>query len=137
MGARSRLITSVAALAAALGIGACGGGDDFVNDPRPPAPIALSALITDRGIRVSPATVGGGPATFTISNQSSEPGALILEGPTDAASAEIQPGDTAGLQAELVEGEYIVASGEDSTVREGSLTVGTERPSARNELLLP
>jgi hypothetical protein len=137
MGARSRLITSVAALAVALGIGACGGGDDFVNDPRPAAPIALSALITDRGIRVSPATVGAGPATFTVSNQSSEPGALILEGPTDAASAQIQPGGTAGLQTELVEGEYTVASGEDSTVREGSLTVGAERPSAQNELLLP
>ena len=87
----------VAALAVALAISACG-EDDFENDPRPPAPIELTALITDGEVKVSPSTagaVGAGLATFTISNQSSDPGALILEGPTDEASDEILPGNAA------------------------------------------
>ncbi len=139
MGVRSRLSASFAALCVAFAISACG-EDDFPNEPRPPSPIALSAVITDTQIKVSPSTaeaVGAGLATFTISNQSTEPGALMLEGPSDAASAEILPGDTGEMQTELVEGDYVVSSGEDLNVRESALEVGPERESAQNELLLP
>ena len=136
MGARTRLTGSIAALAAAAAVAGCG-GEDFPREPRPPATISLSALITDTGIKVSPRRVGAGPARFTIANQSSEPGALILEGPTDAASREVLPGNTGALAADLLEGEYVVASGEDLTVRESTLEVGPERRSASNELQLP
>ena len=71
----------VAAVAAAFAISACG-EDDFENNPRPPSPIELTALINDSEVKVSPSTaaaVGAGLATFTISNQSTEPAALDPE----------------------------------------------------------
>ena len=126
----------VVVLAVGLAVSACG-AEDFPNDPRPPSPITLTAVIDEQGITVSPRAVGAGRARFTVANQSREPGALVLEGPTDAVSDEILPGNTARLQTDLLEGEYIVSAGEDSTVTDTSLEVGPERASAKNELLLP
>ncbi len=122
------------AVLAALGISACG-EDDFPNDPRPPAPIALSALISGDGVRVAPAAAGAGVATITISNQSPDPARLVLEGPTDRASNEIVPHGTGALQLTLEEGDYTVSDGEGG--RESKLTVGPERKSSQNDLLLP
>lgn len=139
MGARSRLIVAVAALAAALAISACG-EDDFENEPRPASPIELTALINDREVKVSPSTanaVGAGLATIIISNQSDDPATLVLEGPIDDASDEIAPGATGDMKTTLEEGDYIVSAGEDSNLRESELQVGPERESSQNELLLP
>jgi hypothetical protein len=138
MSVGSRLILPVAAVAAAFAISACG-EDDFENNPRPPSPIELTALINDSEVKVSPSTaaaVGGGLATFTISNQSTEPAALVLEGPTDEASDEIPPGGTGNMKVALEKGDYVVSSGM-SDLRESSLEVGPERKSSQNELLLP
>ena len=85
---------------------ACG-DDDFANDPRPASPVSVAAVITDTEVSVSPratGAIGAGLATFTIANQSSEPGALVLEGPTDAASEEILPGDTRPAQDRAARG---------------------------------
>jgi hypothetical protein len=131
-----RLIVAVAALAVATGLSACG-DDDFVRDPRPPSPLGFAAVITDTGVTVSPTQAGAGLARFTIANQSSEPGALVLEGPSDVASSEILPGNTGRLTTELLEGDYIVSAGEESTVADADLSVGPLRPSAQNELLQP
>jgi hypothetical protein len=138
MGVRSRLIAPAAALVAALGVAACG-EDDFENNPRPAAPIELTALINDSKVKVSPSTaaaVGAGLANVTISNQSADPAALVLEGPTDEASDEIPPGGVGSMRIALEEGEYVVSAG-DSEARESGLAVGPERPSSQNELLLP
>jgi hypothetical protein len=135
MGAARRLIVPLAAGAAALAIGACG-EDDFKNNPRPPAPIELSALIADTGVRVSPAKdVGAGPATITISNQTDQPARLVLEGPTDDSSNEIIPGGTGSMKTDLAEGDYEVSTGEGLAGQ--NLSVGPERPSSQNDLLLP
>jgi hypothetical protein len=139
MGARRRLIVAVGALALALALAACG-EEDFENEPRPAAPIELTALINDREVKVSPSTakaVGAGLATITISNQSADPATLVLEGPIDDASDEIAPGGTGNMNTTLEEGDYIVSAGEGSSLREGRLEVGPERESAQNELLLP
>lgn len=139
MRARRRQAGVAAALVAALAIAACG-DDDFPNDPRPPSPVSLAAVITDEAISVSPrqpGAIGAGPARFTIANQSSDPGALVLEGPTDAASTEIPPGTTGALSTELLEGEYTVSAGKGSGVAGTTLIIGPQRPSAQNELLLP
>jgi hypothetical protein len=139
MGGQSRLSVAVAALAAAFAISACG-EDDFENNPRPPAPIELTALINDSKVKVSPSradAVGAGLATFTISNQSADPAALVLEGPTDEASDEIPPGGTGSMKVALEQGDYVVSAGDDSNPRESGLEVGPERASSQNELLLP
>jgi hypothetical protein len=129
-------LVAVAALAAALAFAACG-EDDFENNPRPPAPIDLSALINDRQIVISPSQVGAGLATITVSNQSDDPATLTMTGPNDIATAEILPGDTGAIKGELKEGDYEVTAGEASPVRATTLAVGPERPSSQNELLLP
>jgi hypothetical protein len=129
----------IAALGVAVAVSACG-EDDFENNPRPPAAIELSALINDSEVKVSPSTasaVGAGLATLTISNQSADPTALVLEGPTDEASDEIPAGGTGSMQVELAEGDYIVSAGDESDPRESTLEVGPERESSQNELLLP
>jgi hypothetical protein len=128
-----------AALCVAFATSACG-EDDFENNPRPPAAIELSALINESKVKVSPSTasdVGAGPATLTISNQSPDPTALVLEGPTDEASDEIPAGGTGSMQVALEEGDYIVTAGDESDPRQSTLEVGPERESSQNELLLP
>jgi hypothetical protein len=139
MGARSRLIASVAMLAAAFAISACG-EDDFENNPRPASPIELTALINDSEVKVSPSTaraVGAGLTTVTISNQSADPAALVLEGPTDEASDEIPAGGTGSMKVALRQGDYIVTTDDLGEERESGLEVGPERESSQNELLLP
>jgi hypothetical protein len=139
MSVRSRLIAPLAALVAAFALGACGGEDDFENEPRPPAPIELTARIADDVINVSPSRaseVGAGIATITISNQSQDPAILVLEGPTDDQSDEITAGGTGSMKVALEEGDYTV-SAQDSDARETKLEVGPERETSQNDLLLP
>jgi hypothetical protein len=131
-----RFAAPALAIAAAIGVGACG-EDDFENDPRPPASIELTARISDKQVVVSPGAVGAGPATITISNQGADPATLTLEGPTDVLGSEIPPGAVGSLKADLEEGEYEVSGGPGSPARPGTLEVGTARASSQNDLLLP
>jgi hypothetical protein len=133
---RRRVVVPAVALAAALGIGGCG-EDDFENAPRPPGTVELTARIDDKAVVVSPAAVGAGPATITVSNQGGEDAVLTLEGPTDLVGDEVPPGAVGSLQADLVEGDYEVTAGPESNARPGELAVGPERASSQNELLLP
>jgi hypothetical protein len=138
MRARSRLIAPAVALVAAFALASCG-EDDFKNDPRPAAPIELTARIGDDDVSVSPNRadqVGAGLATITISNQSREPAVFVLSGPTDNASNEIVAGGTGDMKVELAPGDYTV-SAQDSDAREGKLAVGPDRKTSQNDLLLP
>jgi hypothetical protein len=125
--------------AALLGLGAsaCGGDDSPASEPRPPAPIEITASIKDRAVDVSPSDVGAGMANFTISNQSGDSVRLTLSGPTEDSTGEIAPGMTANLKTNLEPGTYEVGAGEDARPRPDRLEVGPERPSSQNELLLP
>ncbi len=139
MRARRRLVASLAALTAALAVASCGGEDDFENNPRPAAPIELTARISDETVDVSPNAakqVGAGLATITISNQSRDPAVLVLDGPTEERSGEIVAGGTGDMKVDLEEGDYTVST-EDGGAREGHLRVGPERKTSQNDLLLP
>lgn len=133
---RVRSLVVAAALSASAALAACG-EEDFENNPRPPAPIELSALVNDQKVLVSPDNVGAGLATITVSNQSEDPATFTLSGPDDITSQQILPGDTGQIKGELREGDYTVSAGDDSTARDGRLTVGPERASSQNDLLLP
>src|SRR6476619_5518321 len=79
---------------AATGLVAAGCGEkDFANDPRPPSPVELTALINDKKVIVSPHPSGAGPVTITISNQSKDPAKLTLRRSDgeEVSSAEILP----------------------------------------------
>ena len=78
-------------LLAAFIVAGCG-SEDFPNEPRPPAPIELSAKVDNRKVTVDPDEIGAGLATFTISNQSRDDVQLAFEGPNGARTDQI-PGD--------------------------------------------
>ena len=126
------------ALVGAFALASCG-EDDFENDPRPPAPIELTARIADDVVNVSPSSasqVGAGLANITISNQSQDAAVLLLDGPTDEQSEEIVAGGTGSMKIALAEGDYTV-SAQDSTAKQAKLEVGPDRPTSQNDLLLP
>ena len=141
--ARSRA-TSTTLCCAALLVGACGGEDDYANEPRPATPIVVSASISDDRVSVSPEEFGAGPITLIVTNQTDAAQEITLE--TDEIggdstgiqqeSGPINPGDTASLKAELEAGTYRVGVSGDG-IEASSLEVGDARPSAQDELLQP
>jgi hypothetical protein len=122
-------------LVAAIVAAGCG-SEDFPNDPRPPAPVELSAKVDNRKVTVVPDRIGAGLATFTISNQSRDAVELAFDGPNGARTDEIPAGGVGALQFELETGDYDIEANVP-TISAGEMTVGPERPSAQNKLLLP
>ena len=137
---RRRLIALLASIAfVALGAGC--GAEDFANDPRPPAPIQLSARIADDNVLFSPKKIGGEPigggiANVTISNQTDHEVALTFVGPADRSTGPIIPRGVAEFKLDLLEGEYTLEA-DDPSIRSTAFVVGPERPTASNDLLLP
>ena len=129
--------------AVALATG-CGEDDDYKNEPRPPAPIVVSAAITQDGVSVSPRTFGAGPITLIVTNQTENAQEVTLEtdeiGGTDAGieqqTGPISPGDTASLKANLRKGTYRVGV-DGRGISAAALDVGEPRESAQNQLLQP
>jgi hypothetical protein len=132
---RGRVLLSAAALVTALAIAGCG-RDDFKNDPRPPIPAEVSVKIAKDGVGVSPREFGAGLVNFTIANLTTEPGTLAISGPVDASSQEIPAAGTDTIKLDMKTGDY-EASVSGTAARPFSFTVGAERPSGQNDLLLP
>lgn len=130
--------------ATALALGGCG-EDDFENEPRPPVPVQLTGVITDERVTVSPDELGAGAVVITISNQTESSHTVTLESASGGNIREqvgpINPLDTATLQRTLEPGRYTVSAGSERAVpREiepATLTIGEERESGSDELLLP
>jgi len=140
MGARSRATCAVAT-AALLAVAACG-DEDFENSPRPPVPVGLSGVIQEDKVTVSPAKVGAGQVTITISNQTDAPKSITLEGGgTTETVGPVGPLDTAEITRTLEPGSYEVRAGSEKAVpREiapAKLAIGKERKSSSGDLLLP
>lgn len=125
---------------AALGIVGCGGEDDFANEPRPAAPIALAAEVDSKQVAVSPERFGAGLVNITVSNQSDDPVTLTFVGPgpeDNFESGEIPPNGVGNLKAALNEGDYEVSGGERSDAEPTEIAVGPPRESSSDDLLLP
>jgi hypothetical protein len=128
------------AIAAAL-IAGCG-DDDFKNEARAPVRLALTGVIKDDKVTVSPAKVGAGPVQITISNQTDSERTITLEGESiTEQQGPVQPGDTATIQKTLEPGSYEVRAGSEKAVRKeiqpAVLEIGKKRKNSNNELLLP
>jgi hypothetical protein len=132
---RGRVLMFAAALVTALVMAGCG-RDDFENDPRPPIPAEVSVKIAKDGVAVSPKEFGAGLVNFTIANLTTEPGTLAIQGPVDADSSEIPATGTGTIKVDMKTGSY-EASVSGIAARPFSFTVGPERPSGQNDLLLP
>ena len=139
MGTRVRACLGLA-IAAAL-IAGCG-DDDFKNEARAPVRLALTGVIKDDKVTVSPARIGAGPVQITISNQTDSERTITLEGESiTERQGPVQPGDTATIQKTLEPGSYEVRAGSEKAVRKeiqpALLEIGKKRKNSNNDLLLP
>jgi hypothetical protein len=132
---RGRALLVAPALLAALVAAGCG-RDDFENDPRPAVPAEVAVKIANSGVGVSPKDFGAGLVNFTIANLTDRTGTLAISGPVDADSDEIPPGAAETLKLQMKSGTY-EASVNGIGVRPFSFTVGADRASGQNDLLLP
>jgi len=138
-----RRMTAALAGLALLAVAGCGDDDDYANEPRPPAPIVVTAAITKDGVSVSPAKFGAGPINLIVTNQTETSQQITLETRDTSGGAgitqstgPINPRDTATLKADVPEGTYRVGVDGDS-IDAATLEVSAKRPSAQNELLQP
>jgi hypothetical protein len=122
-------------LLAAVVVAGCG-SSDFKNDPRPPVPAEVSVKIGRDGVAVSPREFGAGLVNFTVANLTNRSGSLAIQGPVNATTQDIAPGDADTVKVSMQTGSY-EASVDGLSVRPFSFTVGPERPSGQNQLLLP
>ena len=126
---------------AAVSVVGCGGGTDYKNEPRPPAPIVVTASISKNQVSVSPRKFGAGPVTLIVTNQTGASQQLTLEINTGAAgfkgrTGPINPRDTGQLKADLRRGIYSVHV-DGGSIRAARLLVGRQRPSAQDDLQQP
>jgi hypothetical protein len=133
---RRRLVFASLAAVAVGGMAGCG-ADDHPNEPRPPAPIEVTAKVDAEKVDVQPSKFGAGLVVMTISNQSPDPVEIGVEGPTGGTGPTIAPGQPGNFKFNFEEGEYVVSAGTDSAARDAVLEVGPERASSQNDLLLP
>jgi hypothetical protein len=118
------------------------GEDDFKNEARAPVRLALTGVIQDDKVTVSPAKVGAGPVEITISNQTDSVRTITLEGESiTEQQGPVQPGDTTTIQKTLAPGSYEVRAGSEKALRKeiqpAVLEIGKVRRNSNNELLLP
>ena len=148
LGERGKLFRPVAVLGA-VGVAAlagCGSEDDYENNPRPPAPINVTAYVSPERVSVSPASFGAGPIVVIVTNQSNSsqdvtfatdgPGGGGGGGSLTQSTGLINPGDTGQIKLDVREGAYVVRTG-DEQIRPARVSVGPRRESAQNELLQP
>jgi hypothetical protein len=126
---------AAALVVVAIAVGGCG-RDDFKNEPRPPITAEVSVKIAKDGVAVSPKEFGAGLANFTIANLTTKSGTLAIHGPVDADSDEIPAAGTGTIKVDMKTGSY-EASVSGIGVRPFGFTVGPERSSGQNDLLLP
>jgi hypothetical protein len=133
------------AVAGVLALGGCGSSSaDYKNDPRPAGPIVITGYIDDQRVSVSPRSLGAGPISLIVTNQTGAAQRVTLESAAATGSgpgikhvtAPISPQDTATLKVDVKPGRYTVhVSG--GAIRAARLQVGPERASAQNDLLQP
>ena len=125
-------------------VAGCGGGGNYKNEPRPPAPINVSAFVSPTRVSVSPARFGAGPIVVIVANQSNTSQEVTFQndgaGSGGAAAVRqstlISPGATGTLKLDVQRGAYLVKTG-DGSIKPASVTVGARRRSAQNQLLQP
>ena len=139
---KKRLSKTSLLIAAALVIMATGCGEDFKNKPRPPVSMELTGVIERDRVTVSPDTIGAGPISITISNQTGEAQTVTLAGNSVGEKVgPVNPGDTATIQKTVAQGAYEVRAvgeaGGTATIKPAVLTVGRSRTASNDRVLLP
>ena len=137
-----RLVAVLIVLVAS--VAGCGGDDERVNEPRPPAPINVTAAIDDEKVLITPKRFGAGPVVVVVSNQSSRPQEVTFEtnelaggtGGLQVKSRTINPSSTGTVQVTPRPGTYRIRVG-SAAIKPAEVKVGPDRKSAQDELLQP
>jgi hypothetical protein len=134
------------AVAAVVLLAGCADDDagERRNEPRPPAPINVTAAIDGKRVRVSPERFGAGPVVIIISNQSGAPQTVTFEtdeiggssGGIRRSTREIAARSTGELKVDPPEGTYRL-SASSGDVAPAAVEVGGPRASAQDKLLQP
>jgi hypothetical protein len=104
--------TLVAGLALVSTFTGCGQTSYTREPPRPPSPIQVTGVITEKKLDVSPNHIGAGPIVLIVSNQDSASHTVILEGERSREQVgPINPQDTGTIQEDLKMGTYTVKAG--------------------------
>jgi hypothetical protein len=139
---RSRLVAPALACAVVVGVAGCGSSGSYKNQPRPPAPIVITAAITPGQVSVSPSHFGAGPISLVVTNQTQKSQRLTISQQVNGQPQQtgetgpINPQDTASLKADVDPGNYTVSVDGDG-IKPAKVKVGKRRPSAQNDLLQP
>lgn len=120
------------------------GGSERENELRPPVPVVMTAAIQDDLVRVSPRSVGAGPITLVVANQTDEPQTVSFEtdelggerGGNRASSPRIAPSGTGRLMIDAREGTYAVRVSDDA-IKAARIEIGPARESGQDRVLLP
>jgi hypothetical protein len=139
MRGRSGLV-ACAVTTAVFAVG-CAGEDDYANEPRPPAPVVVTAAIIGDEVSVAPESLGAGPIELIVTNQTDAAQQVTIESrdrsrPLRQETPPINPNGTAQVKVDIAPGEYRVTAGSDG-IRAATLRVGAERESAQDQLLQP
>jgi len=139
---RSGALASGIALTAGI-LAGCGGGQNFGDRPRPPAPLYLNGVITSTGVSISPNRLGAGPVVIQVSNQTQAAHTLTLDGGNIAPvqSGTIGPTDVGTIKTTLEPGTYTVKAGSVQAVKKelapAQLVIGKARPDSNEQVGLP
>jgi hypothetical protein len=135
---------ALAGIAVVSTLAGCGQADYTRQPPRPPTPLQVTGVITEREVSVSPNRIGAGPIVLIVSNQDAMSHTVILEGERKREQVgPINPQDTATIQANVQQGRYTVRAGSERALARSQmiapavLVVGRERPTGENDLLRP
>src|SRR5271156_6279303 len=135
------------------------GAESHPNEPRPAVPTRVSVTIGKSGIVVKPAVIGVGPekhqqlpqnqnhqqppiktqapldVVFVTANQTTKDSKLVIRGPHQATSPQVNANSPGPFAAELPTGSYTVAAAGEHGAP-APLKVGPYRASSKNDLLL-
>jgi len=161
---RTRFAVSLAATGLLiLATAGCGSDSKFKNEPRPPVPTALTGVITDKEVTVSPDVLPlaprsgqveasrtlDTPISLVIANETDQPHSITLTGktsdgkPIEATVPPIGPSDTAQIQQTLPPGTYQIKAGSEQAIAAGdgiqpaTLTIKPNRQTSSDDLTLP
>ena len=140
-GAKRRRAAVVLVLAVATVIGC---GDDFANDARAAPESSVSAVVTVKGVTVSPPRLRAGMIELIASNQSPTSQRVQLRSlwlahgakPLAQSTGPINPGGAASLKASLAEGTYAV-SARGTDLEPATIVVEPASGSGSDRLLQP
>ena len=138
MGRVRSTLTLLALLAMASIVVAGCSGNKRENKLRAPAPLIVSVSIGEDRVTTSPASIGAGPATFTVINLSSTAQRFtISRGDFERSSGNFDPQNTTIVKVDLKQGEYELSAADALEIESRRFKVTKERPSSQNDLLLP